>query len=132
MGTEMGGGGGVSVEALAICRRGVRKVLSHLGILRGVHAPHSRADGRILELPGASAYVFATIDGIFEPFHELGREVRAGEPAGRIHVTWDPTRPPETLAYAADGILYGRRQAGRVKPGNCCLVVAAPYEGALD
>ena len=132
MGTEMGGGGSVSVAALALCRRGVRNVLAHLGILRGVGAPQPRADGRLLELPGASAYVFATMDGIFEPFHELGREVRAGEPAGRIHVTWDPTRPPETLAYAADGILYGRRPAGRVKPGNCCLVVAAPYAGALD
>ena len=34
-------------------------------------------------------------------------------------------RAPETLTYQADGILYGRRQPGRVKPGNCCLVVAA-------
>ena len=131
MGTEMGGGGSVSVEALALCRRGVRNVLAHLGILR-VRAPEPRAGGRLLELPGANAYVFATMDGIFEPFHELGREVRAGEPAGRIHVTWDPAREPETLAYEADGILYGRRPAGRVKPGNCCLVVAAPYAGALD
>ena len=55
----------------------------------------------------------------------------SGEPAGRIHCTWDPTRPPETLHYAADGILYGRRQPGRVKPGNCCLIVAAPYRGTL-
>ena len=55
----------------------------------------------------------------------------AGEPAGRIHCTWDPARPPETLHYAADGILYGRRQPGRVKPGNCCLIVAAPYRGTL-
>ena len=54
-------------------------------------------------------------------------DVRAGEPAGRIHCTWDPTRPAETLHYQADGILFGRRQQGRVRPGNCCLVVAAPY-----
>jgi hypothetical protein len=69
------------------------------------------------------------MDGIFEPFHANGREVHAGEPAGCIHCTWDPARPPETLAYQADGILYGRRQPGRVRLGNCCLVVAAPYEG---
>ena len=93
--------------------------------------PPPQSDGRLLALPGEDAYVFATADGVFEPFHEHGHEVRAGESAGRIHVPWDPGRAPETLHYAADGILYGRRQPGRVRPGNCCLVVAAPYEGDL-
>ena len=65
----------------------MRNVLAYLGILPDVRAPETRSDGRVLELPGASAYVFATVDGVFEPFHELGREMRAGEPAGRIHVT---------------------------------------------
>lgn len=129
--TEMGGGGTVSVEALATCRRGVRNVLAHLGALAAVKAEPRGADGRVWELPGAIAYVFATVDGIFEPFHANGREVRAGQAAGRIHCTWDPARPPETLCYQADGILYGRRQPGRVRPGNCCLVVAAPYRGEL-
>ena len=129
IGTEMGGGGTVSLDALAICRRGVRNVLEHLGVVpAGLSGPR-RGDPRLLELPGASAYVFATIEGVFEPFHQNGREVRAGEPAGRIHTPWDPGRAPETLAYQADGILYGRRQPGRVVPGNCCLVVAAPYRG---
>jgi predicted deacylase len=131
VGSEMGGGGTVSIEALAVCRRGVRNVLAHLGVLPPEAAAARRGDGRVLELPGTKAYVFATMDGIFEPFHVNGHEVRAGEPAGRIHCTWDPGRPPETLAYQADGILYGRRQPGRVRPGNCCLVVAAPYRGQL-
>jgi predicted deacylase len=132
VGTEMGGGGTVSLEALEVCRRGVRNVLAHLGILPSDESAVRRADGQILELPGTSAYVFATVDGIFEPFHPNGAVVSAGQPAGRIHCTWDPTRPPETLHYAADGILYGRRQPGRVRPGNCCLVVAAPYRGDLS
>lgn len=131
-GTEMGGGGTVSVDALALCRRGTRNVLAHLGALAADKAAPRRGDGRLLELPGAAAFVFATVDGVFEPFHANGRAVSAGEPAGRIHVPWDPARPPEMLHYQADGILYGRRQAARVRPGNCCLVVAAPYRGALD
>jgi N-alpha-acetyl-L-2,4-diaminobutyrate deacetylase len=125
VGTEMGGGGGVLPEALGICRRGVRNVLAHLGVLPASTTETGEGDRRLHELPGPRAYVFATADGIFEPFHELGRAVKAGEPAGRIHCTWDPTRVPETMTYAADGVLYGRRQPGRVKPGNCCLVVAA-------
>ncbi len=131
VGNEMAGGGTVSVEALTVCRRGVRNVLVHLGVLGSEHASPRRGDGRILELPGSDAFVFATMDGIFEPFHKNGEEVRAGQPAGRIHVTWDPTRAPETLHYQASGVLYGRRQPGRVRPGNCCLVVAAPYQGPV-
>ena len=131
-GTEMAGGGTASLPALAVCRRGVRNVLAHLGVIAPEKAEPRRGDGKVLELPGSAAYVFATMDGVFEAFHENGREVRAGEPAGRIHCTWDPGRPPETLTYQADGILYGRRQPGRVKPGNCCLVVAAPYAGVLS
>jgi predicted deacylase len=131
VGTEMAGAGTVMPEALAICRRGVRNVLAHLGVLPPEDASPRRGDGRILELAGPSAYVFATADGIFEPFHAKGTEVRAGEPAGRIHCTWDPRRPPETVIYQADGLLYGRRQPGRVRPGNCCLVVASAYDAPL-
>lgn len=57
--------------------------------------------------------------------------VRAGEEAGRIHNLGDPGRIPEVLRYAADGIVYGRRQPGRVVAGNCCVTVAAPYEGGF-
>jgi N2-acetyl-L-2,4-diaminobutanoate deacetylase len=121
----------VSVEALAICRRGVRNVLAHLGVLPSEDASPPRSDGTVLELPGTNAFVYATMDGVFEPLHQNGAEVRAGELAGRIHYTWDPARPPDELRYQADGILYGRRQPGRVRPGNCCLVVAAPYRGTL-
>jgi N2-acetyl-L-2,4-diaminobutanoate deacetylase len=132
VGTEMAGGGRVSLDALAICRRGVRNVLMHLGVLDERHAAPRRGDGIILELPGSNAYVFATVEGVFEPFHENGREVGAGEPAGRIHCTWDPARAPETLRYQADGIVYGRRQPGHVRPGNCCLIVASRYQGDVE
>jgi predicted deacylase len=131
VGTEMAGGGTVTPEAVEICRRGVNNVLAHLGVLPPERATPKSGDGQLLELPGADAFVFATMDGIFEPFHAKGRKVRRGEPAGRIHCTWDPTRTPDTVHYNADGILYSRRQPGRVKPGNCCLVVAAPYERPL-
>ena len=130
VGTEMGGGGTVSLEALEICRNGIRNVLRHLGVLDGKADP-PQPESALFELPGTRAYVFATIDGIFEPFHRNGQAVRNGEPAGRIHTIWDPARPPETLHYQAGGILYGRRQPGRVRPGNCCLVVASPFTGKL-
>jgi predicted deacylase len=129
MGTEMAGGGTVSLDALALCRRGVRNVLAHLGALPPEMADPPKAASPVYDLP-ANAYVLATDEGVFEPYHANGTVVRAGQPAGRIHFLADPSRPPVELAYEADGVLYGRRQPGKVRPGNCCLVVARPLDAA--
>ena len=126
IGTELGGGGRVSIEALALCRRGVRNVLAHLGVIDGKHLSPATSDKPILELKGTSAYVYATTEGIFEPFHALGSSVKAGQPAGQIHTVWEPASPARVVHYACDGMVFARRQPGRVIPGNCCMVVAAP------
>lgn len=132
VGTEMAGSGTVSPIALDICRRGVRNVLSHLGILAPAPGSERRhADQPILRIPGPPGYVFATTEGVFEGEHRLGTMVQAGQVAGRIHNLREPWRAPEVLRYEADGMVYGRRQPGRVTPGNCCVVVAARYEGEL-
>ena len=55
VGTEMGGGGTVSIDALALCRRGVRNVLAHLGVLPPDKGSPRRSAGQFLELPGAKA-----------------------------------------------------------------------------
>jgi predicted deacylase len=130
VGTELGGGGTVKLDNLALCRGGIRRVLMHFGLLAddGSHPPPGSA-ASLLEIPGPSAFVYATTDGIFEPCHPNGQTVHAGEAAGRIHRIWEPTQEPVTLYYQTDGILYGRRHPGRVQPGNCCLVVASAYTG---
>jgi predicted deacylase len=131
LGTEMAGAGTVSIDALAICRQGVRNVLGHLGILAPTGKPKEAKARSLLRIPGRDGFVLATMNGVFEPFHALGSEVTAGEAAGRIHNLGDPAREPETLYYAADGMVYGRRQPGRVVTGNCCVTVAGKYEGEL-
>lgn len=132
VGTEMAGSGTVSPIALDVCRRGVRNVLAHLGILpAGPDTERRHHDQQVLRIPGPSGYVFAASDGVFECEHPLGTMVKAGEVAGRIHNLREPWRTPETLHFQADGMVYGRRQPGRVAHGNCCVVVAAPYDGAL-
>ena len=131
VGTEMRGSDTVSLDALAICRRGVRKVLAHLGVVPATDEATPTGDRTVLELRGPRAYVYADSDGVFEPFHPNGEWVRAGQPAGQIHRPWDPATPSRILHYGLDGILYGRRHPGRVATGNCCLVVASPYEAPL-
>jgi predicted deacylase len=126
LGTELGGGGGVSPAALRIARQGVTNVLAHLGALEAeVQLPAPRP---LFSLAGPGAHLLAPEPGVFEPFHDLGAEVAEGQPAGRLHFLPDPRREPVTLHYGAGGVLYGRRQPGPVRAGSCCLVVAQPAE----
>ncbi len=131
IGTEMAGAGTVSIDALEICRRGVRNVLAHFGVIDPATATSPARPDAILRIPGHDGYVLATRAGVFEPRHALGDRVEAGQEAGRIHDLVDPARAPEIVRYGASGIVYGRRQPGRVVIGNCCVTVAAPYEGDI-
>ena len=126
VGTEMAGTGTVTPKAVVLCRDGVHNVLHHLGVLERTGKPPTAPDRPVLhDISGPYAHVMATQTGVFEPNHALGDAVRAGQPAGRIHFLSDPARVPEELVYGADGVLYGLRQPGRVRPGNCCAVVAS-------
>jgi len=127
VGTEMAGAGTVSPDAVRICRNGVHNVLTHLGVLEGDVQPGS-GDGTLYTIVSTRSYVMASQAGIFEAYQQLGESVRAGQPAGRIHNLTDPQRAPEELFHGADGIVYGKRHPGRVRPGNCCMVVASVSE----
>jgi len=131
IGSEMAGGGLVTQEALAICRRGIRNVLKHSGILKGDLDLPENANGRVLKVPGSEGYIISDEDGVFEPISELGAAVKKGDIAGRIHFLRTPQREPVTLHHPIDGIVFAKRQPGRVHPGNCCFVLANEYPEAL-
>ncbi len=132
VGTEMGGAGTVRPDILRLCRRGVRNVLVHLGVLpadtsttaAARMSPCSNSPAPALSStrrPTASSSPIIPMDNRCMPARRPGVSIAPGS----RHAS------PEILYYQADGILYGRRQPGRVRPGNCCLVVAAPYSGSL-
>ena len=63
----MAGKGTVSLEALRICRNGVRNVLVHLGVIEGEVQRSAPADEKALyEIAGTQSYVMATQAGVFE------------------------------------------------------------------
>ena len=132
IGSEMAGGGLVGQEALAICRRGIRNVLKHAGVLKGAPDMPAEANARVLKVPGSAGYILSDDDGVFEPISELGIEVKAGDIAGRIHFLRSPAREPVILRHPIDGIVFAKRQPGRVRPGNCCFVLANEYPEALS
>ena len=97
-----------------------------LGVLDGEPQAERRSDKTIFELRGTAAYVYAPSQGILETFHSLGAKVNAGEPGGQIHRVWEPGLVPRRSAITVTESYSHCRQPGRVKPGNCCLVVASP------
>lgn len=127
VGTEMGGSGTVSGEALKVCRRGVRNLLHHFGVVDNDTPPPVGGPEHLYEL-GPSAHILSEDTGVFEPRYALGDTVRAGDIAGRVHCLSDPRRPPVDLIASVDGILYGLRHPGQVRPGNCCAVIASSCE----
>jgi hypothetical protein len=85
IGTEMAGGGIARTDVLSTCKHGVQNRMIHLGILQGDQQGSTVVEEKILRLPGAKGFVFASIESVFEPFHELGEKISAGQDAGLVH-----------------------------------------------
>lgn len=124
--TEMAGRGTVTDSALALCRAGALRVLAHWGALDQACAqPLAAQPAPLFKVAGARSYVIASERGVFEAYHRHGEAVEAGQPAGRIHQTFDPRRAPVELLYGASGVVFAKRHPGIVVPGNVCCVVAS-------
>ena len=102
VGTEMAGGGTVTIEALAACRKGVRNVLAHLGVMPPV-TPVRKEPPPLFAIPGRGGHVLATADGVFEPSTPWER--RYPRAAGRPHPLPDRSGPPAGRA----ALRHGRR-----------------------
>jgi N-alpha-acetyl-L-2,4-diaminobutyrate deacetylase len=131
LGTEIGGWGRVSVEALRIGERGVRNLLCHLGMTAGTPETLQK-DGapgvRHMVVPTPACYSFAPSGGIFEPRHLAGDLVTKGQTAGWLHFVEDLDRAPTEILYETSGVLWAACGPGRVLRGDCVAVVMQAYE----
>ena len=131
LGTEIGGWGRVSVEALRIGERGVRNLLCHLGMTAGTPETVQK-DGspgvRHMVVPTPSCYSFAPSGGIFEPRHLAGDLVTKGQTAGWLHFVEDLDHAPNEIFYETSGVLWAACGPGRVLRGDCVAVVMQAYE----
>lgn len=127
MGTELGGGGLVTPASLKVAEDGMRRVLKHIGLLQtGVPAPTTT---RLTEIGGDDYYVYATDSGLFEPLVDLGAEVKAGQPAARIHFHHTPWREPEVVPFKRDGLVLCKRVPARCERGDCLFHLATDVAG---
>ena len=129
LGTELGGGGMVTPEALAVGEKGLRRVLKHIGTLGESFAVEEAPETRLVTVGGADYYVYAPDDGLFEPLVELGDEVEKDQPAGVIHFPETPWRAPSTARFGRSGMVLCKRIRGRTERGDCLFHVATDYEG---
>jgi uncharacterized protein len=117
LGSELGGSGTVTAAALAVAERGLRNVLAHMGLVDGSWAKPGPT--RVLDVGGPEYFGYAPGTGLYEPLAEPGDEVRAGQPAARVHTPETPWAEPETVHFARDGMVLCKRMPGRVVRGDC-------------
>jgi len=119
LGTEMGGGGTVTPEALAIMERGVNNVLVHMGILPAKDRIEPPGPTRLLDVGGPDYFVYAQEAGLFEPVVKLGDMVREGQLAARVHSPETPWAAPVEHRFLRDGFVLCQRIPGRTQRGDC-------------
>ena len=128
MGTELGGGGTLTVEALRVAEQGVRRVLKKVGALADSVAIESAPATRMMEITGSDYFVYAPDAGLFEPVVELGAEVVAGQTAGYIHFHDTPWREPSVATFKRGGTVLCKRIPCRTERGDCLFHLATAFE----
>lgn len=116
---ELGGGGGVSREVLAMTERGLRRILHRLGMLPD-YVPDAQIGTRATHSQGS---VYTETTGVFEPFKDIGDTVIAGEEVGVVHSVIETTRAPEPVLSPYDGFVLCKRSLGQVEPGDAVFQI---------
>lgn len=124
---EMGGSGRLTPRTLQLTEVGTRNFLQHLNILDGDIISCEDRDlppMRIMETPDPENYHYVTVNGIYEPFYDLGAGVSADQPLGQVHFVQHPDRDPQIVRAQSSGVLIGTRGPGFVESGDCVGLVA--------
>ncbi|MBO9449256.1 succinylglutamate desuccinylase/aspartoacylase family protein [Tropicibacter sp. R16_0] len=116
---ELGGGGAVSRDVLAMTERGLRRILHSLGMLPGYHLDATRGTRET----HAQGSVYAHDAGLFEPFKVIGEDVSVGEEVGVIHSVTSITRAPEPVISPYDGFVLCSRALGQVTCGDAVFQI---------
>jgi predicted deacylase len=121
---ECGGGGRVRPEDLMAYRRGVRRILVHVGAL-----PDAAGDGppvpplRLQSAGDTDRALSVTKDGIFMGRASLLERIQAGQPLGDV---LDPFgQVLETVTADTDGLVVMVRRTARVRAGDGVYLLAA-------
>jgi predicted deacylase len=121
--TELGGGGWLSMRALAVAEAGIAAVLRHLGVLPREAGDEARRT-RAVQVPGREHFLMCPGTGLFEPAVQLGGVVAAGDVADWLHDVDDPARAPEAVRFGAGGEVVARRLPALARRGDYLFTTA--------
>lgn len=117
---EMGWNGSVSPRGVKRTRAAVARVLNHLGLLTS-ETPPAEASQQVFIPAGGN--LLSPGDGWFEPLHNIGDQVSAGELAGWLHRLTEPTAQPQAVHFTTGGQIYSQRTFGATAQGNSLAVL---------
>ena len=124
---ELGGAGRLSQRTIAVAETGVLNLLRYFAILKESAAGRSaseRAKTRLLQTPDRECYVMAEETGIYEPYFDLGDQVRKGQVMGKIHFLPHRDRSAVTVTARRTGMLLAKRPLANVAVGDCLGIIA--------
>lgn len=124
LGGEFGGGGSVSRAGVRLVERGLRRLLSHWGLIDDP-APNV-APATEYRIAGRDYYVYATWSGLFEPAVDLGEAVDGGALCGSVWSTEDLGDAPQDQHFQRGGTVFCLRHPGLVQRGDCLAHLATP------
>ena len=129
--TELGGGAFVTPETVRLTDTGVMNMLKHFGLVEGeIVTPESqgRPPTRLMEVPESGGFLMALSDGLYEPLVEVGEEVDAGTPLGRIYSLSNFGSDPIVVKAQCSGVLITRAGRGQVRRGDTIVVIAVDFD----
>lgn len=133
LGAELGWGEAVNPAGVAIVRRGFMAAAQRHGQLRAGTSPQATpVQPRLVEAVTRDCYLSAPWPGHYEPLHDCGTEVRAGELIGFLHDFHRIDEPPLELRARVSGVLLAQAWAARVQPGQHIAVIAQEVAPPAD
>ncbi len=118
--TELGGGGAVSGEILALTERGLRRVLHSLGMLPN-YQPDAARGTREVSVCGP---IYAYDAGVFEPFKAVGDPVAKNDVVGVVQTPDTPWRAGVEVKSPYSGMVLCKRVMAQVKRGDAIYQIA--------
>lgn len=128
LGTELAGGGTLTIAALRAAEQGLRRALKQVGALADSVSVEPAPATRILQVRGPTYFVYSPDAGFFQPLVELGDEVAAGQKAGLIHFHDTPWREPSVAVFERSGTVICKRMPCRTERGDCLFHLGTEYE----
>lgn len=119
--SELGGGGRATPQSLAVAERGLRNLLSHIGVVPSDDATRpEQSRSRLLFLGRPEHHVTIATTGCFAPRVELGAEVRPGDLLGHI----ESRESAEAIHAPTTGVVIAVASRGLQQKGNAVIYLA--------